>query len=95
MLLAEVGLKRTRRASCRRPVDRLLRGYYAAAAKFTSAIRHAAALTDDRRQRGAGHPFDPKAPAISSDIPLLIGYNRTEETLFHRAARFSIWTMRD
>jgi len=31
-----------------------------------------------------GHPFDPKAPAVSADIPLLIGYNRTEETLFHR-----------
>ena len=31
-----------------------------------------------------GHPFDPTAPSVSADIPLLIGYNRTEETLFHR-----------
>jgi carboxylesterase type B len=28
------------------------------------------------------HPFDPVAPAISSDIPLIIGCNRTEQTFF-------------
>jgi para-nitrobenzyl esterase len=28
------------------------------------------------------HPFDPVAPAISADVPLLIGFNRTELTLF-------------
>lgn len=28
------------------------------------------------------HPFDPIAPAISSDIPLIIGCNRTEQTFF-------------
>jgi para-nitrobenzyl esterase len=30
------------------------------------------------------HPWDPAAPALSSDIPLLIGYARTEETLYDR-----------
>jgi para-nitrobenzyl esterase len=30
------------------------------------------------------HPWDPAAPAISADIPLLIGYARTEETLYDR-----------
>jgi para-nitrobenzyl esterase len=30
------------------------------------------------------HPWDPKAPALSSTIPLLIGYARTEETLYDR-----------
>jgi para-nitrobenzyl esterase len=30
------------------------------------------------------HPWDPKGPALSADIPLLIGYARTEETLYDR-----------
>lgn len=28
------------------------------------------------------HPFDPVAPEVSADVPLLIGFNRTELTLF-------------
>src|SRR4029453_985290 len=31
-----------------------------------------------------GHPWDPKGPALSSAIPLLIGYAHTEETLYDR-----------
>ncbi len=27
------------------------------------------------------HPFDPTAPAVSADVPVIVGYNRTEETL--------------
>jgi para-nitrobenzyl esterase len=30
------------------------------------------------------HPWDPVAPALSADIPLLIGYARTEETWYDR-----------
>ncbi len=30
------------------------------------------------------HPWDPAAPALSAAIPLLIGYARTEETLYDR-----------
>ena len=28
------------------------------------------------------HPWDPNGPAVSAHVPLLIGYARTEETLF-------------
>ena len=28
------------------------------------------------------HPFHPVAPALSDDVPLMVGYNRTEATLF-------------
>src|SRR4029077_5329172 len=31
-----------------------------------------------------GHPWDPAGPALSANIPLLIGYARTEETLYDR-----------
>ena len=30
------------------------------------------------------HPWDPKGPALSANVPLLIGYARTEETLYDR-----------
>jgi para-nitrobenzyl esterase len=30
------------------------------------------------------HPWDPAAPALSASIPLMIGYARTEETLYDR-----------
>jgi len=30
------------------------------------------------------HPWDPKGPALSANIPLLIGYAHTEETLYDR-----------
>ena len=29
------------------------------------------------------HPFDPDAPALSADVPLLIGWNKDEMTLFN------------
>jgi para-nitrobenzyl esterase len=28
------------------------------------------------------HPFDPIAPALSADVPVMVGFNRTEATLF-------------
>jgi len=31
------------------------------------------------------HPFSPKAPAVSADVPLMIGYNRTEASFFNLA----------
>ena len=31
-----------------------------------------------------GHPWDPGGPALSANVPLLIGYARTEETLYDR-----------
>jgi hypothetical protein len=86
MLLAEMGLKPNQARDLQTiPVEPLLRGYYAAASKFRSSIP--GTLPHSPTIDGTavpGHPFDPKAPAVSADIPLLIGYNRTEETLFHR-----------
>ncbi len=29
------------------------------------------------------HPFDPDAPAMTADVPMLIGTNRTEQSLFY------------
>src|SRR5207247_10919925 len=86
MLMAEVGLKPDHARELQSiPVEQLLRGYYAAAGRFKSSIPgtlpHSPPIDG---QAVPGHPFPPTAPSVSADIPLLIGYNRTEETLFHR-----------
>jgi len=43
-------------------------------------------VRDDRRASvrsiSASHPFDPTAPAISRDKPLIVGYNRDEMNFF-------------
>ena len=31
------------------------------------------------------HPFDPVAPALSETVPVIVGYNRTEETVYYRS----------
>jgi para-nitrobenzyl esterase len=36
------------------------------------------------------HPWDPAAPALAADIPLLIGYARTEETWYDRPTTQSL-----
>ncbi|MCB1598387.1 MAG: carboxylesterase/lipase family protein [Xanthomonadales bacterium] len=36
------------------------------------------------------HPWDPTAPVLSADIPLLIGYTRTEETAYQRPTNQAI-----
>ncbi|MGH7015760.1 MAG: carboxylesterase/lipase family protein [Caulobacteraceae bacterium] len=42
------------------------------------------------------HPFDPDAPAISAEIPLMIGTNKDEATLFLRGGpRFGEYTEED
>ncbi|HEY5072251.1 MAG TPA: carboxylesterase family protein [Caulobacteraceae bacterium] len=42
------------------------------------------------------HPFDPDAPAISADVPVMIGTNKDEATLFLRGdPRFGAFTEED
>ena len=88
MLLAEAGLTPKQARDLQTiPAERLLRAYHAAAGKFKSSIPGTLAHSPTVDGKAVpGHPFDPKAPAVSADIPLLIGYNRTEETLFHRGS---------
>jgi para-nitrobenzyl esterase len=44
----------------------------------------------------AGHPFDPVAPAISAGVPVMIGVNKDETTLFQfTAPGFGQWTEED
>jgi para-nitrobenzyl esterase len=82
MLLAELGLGKAQVHQLQTlPLDRIMVAYHAVTKKLgTGVISGFAPVVD-----GAvlpHHPFDPVAPSVSADVPLIIGSNRTEMTLF-------------
>ena len=86
LLLAELGLKagQTRELQAV-PIERLLAANAVVAGKITS--REPGMTPNSPTVDGKAipvHPWDPAAPALSAAIPLLIGYARTEETLYDR-----------
>jgi len=86
LLLAELGLKpgQTRELQSV-PMERLLAANAAVQKQIT--LREPGATPNSPMVDGKvipGHPWDPKGPALSAHIPLLIGYARTEETLYDR-----------
>jgi para-nitrobenzyl esterase len=86
LLLAELGLKAGQvRELQSLPMERLL----AADAAVQKQIRpREPGMTANTPMIDGktipGHPWDPTGPALSSAIPLLIGYAHTEETLYDR-----------
>jgi para-nitrobenzyl esterase len=86
LLLAELGLAKARARELQDvPADRLLAANAAALAKVKTRPPgwSANSPTVDGHLLPS-HPWDPAGPAISADIPLLIGWARTEETLYDR-----------
>ena len=78
--LAELGLAPARAAELRRlPADRLLAAMAALAAKRGDGILALGPVHDGRSL--PHNPWDPAAPAVSADIPLIIGTTRTETTV--------------
>jgi para-nitrobenzyl esterase len=86
LLLAEVGLKPGQARELQTvPVERLLAANAAVAARIT--LREPGMTPNSPMIDGKalpGHPWDPAAPPLSAGIPLLIGFARTEETLYDR-----------
>jgi para-nitrobenzyl esterase len=86
LLLAELGLAKGQVRELQNvPMARLLAANAAVNAKLTPREpgQTANSPTVDGKALPV-HPWDPAAPAISSAIPLLIGYARTEETFYDR-----------
>ncbi|MDP1962080.1 MAG: carboxylesterase/lipase family protein [Reyranella sp.] len=86
-VLAHLGLKPEQAGELRKlPVARLLEAQTAVLAGIAQSS------TADRRRLGfnpvidgkifPGGPFAPAAPAVSADVPLMIGSNKDEQTLF-------------
>jgi para-nitrobenzyl esterase len=86
MLLAELGLTLSRARELQKvPVEQLARAGVRLNEKFP--LREPGMTENSPVVDGEvlpSHPWDPSAPAISADIPLLIGYARTEETWYDR-----------
>jgi para-nitrobenzyl esterase len=86
LLLAELGLKEGQIRELQSvPMARLLAADAAVQKKITL---HEPGMTANSPvvdgKAIPGHPWDPKGPALSANIPLLIGYAHTEETLYDR-----------
>jgi para-nitrobenzyl esterase len=86
LLLAELGLKAAQARDLQTiPIARLLAADAAVSSKI--APREPGMTANSPMIDGKAlpsHPWDPAAPALSAGIPLLIGYARTEETLYDR-----------
>jgi para-nitrobenzyl esterase len=86
LLLAELGLKAGQiRELQNLSMERLLAADAAVQKKFT--MREPGMTANTPMVDGKvipSHPWDPKAPSLSANIPLLIGYAHTEETLYDR-----------
>jgi para-nitrobenzyl esterase len=86
LLLAELGLKAGQIRELQSvPMGKLLAANAAVQRKIT--LRDPGMVANTPMVDGKaipGHPWDPKGPALSANIPLLIGYAHTEETLYDR-----------
>jgi para-nitrobenzyl esterase len=86
LLLDELGLARGQIRELQNvPMNRLLAANAAVNAKLPS--REPGMVANSPTVDGSAipdHPWDPAAPGLSASIPLLIGYARTEETLYDR-----------
>ena len=86
LLLTELGLKAGQIRELQSvPMDRLLAADAAVQRKIT--VREPGMTPNSPMVDGKvipAHPWDPKGPALSANIPLLIGYAHTEETLYDR-----------
>jgi para-nitrobenzyl esterase len=86
LLLAELALEAGQARELQNvPMARLLAANAAVGGKIT--LREPGMTPNSPMIDGKAlpnHPWDPAAPALSAGIPLLIGYARTEETLYDR-----------
>src|SRR5579871_1465704 len=86
LLLAELGLKSGEAREVQNiPFEKLVAANDAVYQKFT--MREPGMTENSPMVDGKAipsHPWDPRGPALSSGIPLLIGYTHTEETAYDR-----------
>jgi para-nitrobenzyl esterase len=86
LLLRKLGLQRQQARELQTiPVEKLLAADEEVQKEIT--LREPGMVADSPTVDGKAlpsHPWDPAAPAISANIPLLIGWARTEETFYDR-----------
>jgi para-nitrobenzyl esterase len=83
MLLAELGLNKSQARELQTlPLDRVMVAYHAVSRKLggEGISRGFAPVVDGKVL--PQHPFDPAPTTVSADVPIIVGSNRTEMTLF-------------
>lgn len=94
MLLQELGLDASRaRELLNVPAERLLAANSAINREFRLTERvvgYAPGTPVLDGVRIEQHPFDPTAPRMSADIPVIVGYNRTEEAVYYTRRKMDL-----
>ncbi len=88
LLLKELGIRRKdARKLLSMPADQLLKAHLASNKHYKPTIP-VVGMTDNTPVINPlslpDHPFDPAASSFSEDVPVIVGYNKTEETFFYR-----------
>ncbi|MBK7724811.1 MAG: carboxylesterase/lipase family protein [Dehalococcoidia bacterium] len=82
-VLSELGVKPGDLEEIQRlPLGRIMAAQSAAAAKMPSSNARGGFRPVMDGAVLPSHPFTPAAPGLSADVPLMVGFNRTEATLF-------------
>jgi para-nitrobenzyl esterase len=93
-LLAELGLTTKTLSDIHKlPTERILAAYFAAQARVAQGGLGGGAFNPSLQPEVCpAHPFDPVASPVSQDVPVIVGFNRTEATLFQLsdAAAFAL-----
>jgi para-nitrobenzyl esterase len=90
LVLDQLGLKSNQVRELQMvPTDRLFDAYQRVSRNFVASERVVGTTQGTPVLDGHAiptHPFDPTATPVSDDVPVMVGYNRTEETLFARSS---------
>lgn len=94
LLLAKLGLRADQTRDLQAvPTDRLFAAFTEVSRDFEPE-EHVVGMTTSTPVLDSRfipvHPFDPTAAEISSDVPVIVGYNRTEETLSWRSRKMPL-----
>ncbi|MCC6269028.1 MAG: carboxylesterase/lipase family protein [Dehalococcoidia bacterium] len=82
-VLSELGVKPGNLEEIQRlPLGRIMAAQSAASAKMPSSNARGGFRPVMDGAVLPSHPFTPPAPGLSADVPLMVGFNRTEATLF-------------
>lgn len=88
LVMHELGLRANQvRALQQIPAEQLLAAYLAIEPRLDPEERIVGLTQNTPILDGhyiPAHPFEPGAPTMSADVPVIVGYNRTEETFYWR-----------
>jgi para-nitrobenzyl esterase len=94
ILLAELGVKPENLDEIHKlPTEKILSAYFSASSRLTrEGVSGFRPVLDPEVL--PNHPFDPAAPAISENVPIMVGWNKTESTAFS-LGQDELWSLKE